>query len=77
MHINNRVKKLDDGWPVANILLLAEKFMQPGWLWRAAFQPNLKYLHVEITVAVAVGGRLCLVETMADSFPEFDDSEIE
>ena len=29
--------------------------MESDWLRREVFQPNLKYLHVEITVAVATG----------------------
>ena len=38
------------------IMLLAEKFLQSDWLRLAVFQPNLKNLHVEITVAVTTGG---------------------
>ena len=34
------------------LILLAEKFLESDWLRREVFQPNLKYPHVEITVAV-------------------------
>ena len=49
-----------------------------GCIKRAVFQPNLKYLHAKkLQLPWQRKERLCLVvETMADSFPEFDDSEI-
>ena len=40
---------------VTTFILLAEKFLKSDWLRRAVFQHDLKYLHVEITVAVATG----------------------
>ena len=61
-------------------------FYTTGWeisaIWLAVnelyFSLIWNTLHVDITVAVATGRRLCLVvETMADSFLEFDDSEIQ
>lgn len=33
-------------------ILLAEKFLNCGWLRGAVFQVNLKYPHVEITVSL-------------------------
>ena len=39
---------------ISPFILLAEKFsVESDWLRQAVFQPNLKYLHVEITVDVA------------------------
>ena len=35
------------------IILQAKKFLQCDWLKRAVFNPNLKYLHVKITVSMA------------------------
>ena len=41
-------------------ILLAEKFLKSDWLRQAVFQPNMKHLHVQITVAVATGGTALL-----------------
>ena len=33
-------------------ILLAEELLKCDWLRRSVFQPNLKYLHVKITVSI-------------------------
>ena len=40
---------------ITMLILLVEKFMKSDWLRREVFQPSLKTLRVEITVAMAMG----------------------
>ena len=59
------------------------KFPNPelcDWLRQAVFQPNLKYLHVKITVSKATKITMLTMidfETKAERFPEFDAHEIQ
>ena len=62
-------------FPLIQLLLLTKKFLKCDWLRRVVFQPYLKYLHVENTVAVATKTAYlyCFVAvTKVDNFPEFE-----
>ena len=55
----------------------AKKFLKHDWLRQVVFQPNLKYLHVKITVSVVTEMTVFSFETMLERFLECDKKELQ
>ena len=64
---------------ITTLILQAEKFLKCDWLRPVVFHPNLKYLHVKITVSMVHNRNdiVCKFETMAERFPYCDPKQLQ
>ena len=60
---------------ITDLILQAKEFLKCDWLRPVVFEPNLKYLHVKITVSN--DGELNDRNNMAEIFPKCDGKKLQ